>query len=365
MNVLVLPGDDIGPEITAVALSVIKRVDALFSLGLRFEIHDVGVASFHRTGSTLPEPVIDAALAADAVILGPCGMTDYPAREAGGINVPGTIRKRLDLYANIRPARSRAGLRDARPGLDCLIVRENTEGFYSDRNMFLGSAEFMPTPDVALSVRKITAHASQRIARVAFDYAQRRRRSVTAVGKRHVLQMSDGIFIREAAAVAAEYPEVTWREMDIDAMAADLYSRPQRHDVILITNMFGDILSNAAVAMSGSLGLAAALNAGDHHAVANAGHGSAPDIAGKDIANPTGLILSCAMLLERLGNRRRRPDMIDAARCVESAVDAALSDPAARTADLGGNLGTRAFGAAVVTQLEKCASVSIAHVFDT
>ena len=355
MNVLVLPGDDIGPEITAATLAIVKRADEMFSLGLKLDTRDVGMASYRRSGTTLPEEVMEAALAADAVILGPCGMTEYPAREAGGINVPGTIRKRLDLYANIRPARSRAGLRDARPGLDCLIVRENTEGFYSDRNMFLGNAEFMPTPDVALSVRKITAHASRRIARVAFEYARRRRKRVTAVGKRHVLQLSDGIFIREAEAVAAQYADVTWREMDIDAMAADIYSRPERHDVILITNMFGDILSNAAVAMSGSLGLAAALNAGDQHAVANAGHGSAPDIAGKDIANPTGLILSCAMLLDWLGHRHDRGDLKSAGRCIENAVDAALANPANHTADLGGKAGTRAFGAAVLAQMETSA----------
>src|SRR5687768_8143589 len=190
MNIVVLPGDDIGPEITKAALSVVASVNEVFSLGLRFETHEVGMACHRRTGTTLPEAVIEAAIAADAVILGPAGMTEYPPREDGGINVPGTIRKRLDLYANLRPARSRAGMRDARPGLDCLIVRENTEGFYSDRNMFLGNAEFMPTPDVALSVRKITAHASRRIARVAFDYARRRRKRVSAVGKRHVLQLS-------------------------------------------------------------------------------------------------------------------------------------------------------------------------------
>jgi 3-isopropylmalate dehydrogenase len=190
---------------------------------------------------------------------------------------------------------------------------------------------------------------------VAFEYAQRRSKRVTAVGKRHVLQLSDGIFIRETETVAAQFPDVTWREMDIDAMAADIYSRPQRHDVILITNMFGDILSNAAVAMSGSLGLAAALNAGDKHAVANAGHGSAPDIAGKDIANPCGLILSCAMLLDWLGHRHDRANFRNAAACIEAAVDAALANPATRTADLGGNTGTRAFGAAVVAHLEKTA----------
>jgi len=355
MNLLILPGDDIGPEITAAARAVLERANDVFSLGLTFTQRDVGVASFKRLGTTLPESIVEEALAADAVVLGPCGMTDYAPREKGGINVPGTIRKRLDLYANIRPARSRAGIARALPKLDCLIVRENTEGFYSDRNMFMGSGEFMPTPDLALSVRKITAKASKRIAQVAFEYAARRRKQLTAVGKRHVLQLSDGIFIDQTTAVASMFPNVTWREMDVDAMAADLYTRPERHDVILITNMFGDILSNLAVAMSGSLGLAAALNAGEAHAVANAGHGSAPDIAGRDIANPTGLILSCAMLLDWLGNRHGRAPLSDAGHAIEAAVDAVLADPARRTADLGGRTGTRDFGAAVVGELEKSA----------
>jgi len=356
MNILVLPGDDIGPEITAAAMSVLQRADAIFSLGLNFETREVGMACHRRIGTTLPESIVEAALAADGVVLGPCGMTEYPPLEKGGINVPGTLRKRLDLYANLRPARSRESLRNARPGLDCLVARENTEGFYSDRNMFMGSGEFMPTADCALSVRKITAQASRRIAQVAFEHASRRRKQVTAVGKRHVLQMGDGIFMREAAAVAKNFPDVAWREMDIDAMAADLYTRPERHDVILITNMFGDILSNAASAMAGGLGLAAALNAGDQHAAANAAHGSAPDIAGRDRANPTSLILSSAMLLEWLGTRHKRDDLVTAAHAIEGAVDACLADPGTRTADVGGSLGTRAFGAAVVGRLEKSAN---------
>ena len=353
MNILVLPGDDIGPEITAAAVAVLERANEVFSLGLSLHRREIGVASYKRIGTTLPDEVIEEALSADGVVLGPCGMTDYAPRERGGINVPGTIRKRLDLYANIRPARSRPGLPKALANLDCLIARENTEGFYSDRNMFMGSGEFMPTADVALSVRKITAKASRRIAQIAFEYASRRRKHVTAVGKRHVLQLSDGIFIDQAKAVASNFPDVQWREMDIDAMAADLYTRPERHDVILITNMFGDVLSNLAVAMSGSLGLAAALNAGDRHAVANAGHGSAPDIAGRDIANPSGLILSCAMLLEWLGNRHARPGLTQAARAIETAVDAVLADPSKRTADLGGRAGTRTFGDAVMAQVDK------------
>jgi 3-isopropylmalate dehydrogenase len=166
--------------------------------------------------------------------------------------------------------------------------------------------------------------------------------------------------MQQTQTVAAQTPGVTWREMDVDAMAADLYTRPERHDVILITNMFGDILSNAASAMAGGLGLAAALNAGDSHAAANAAHGSAPDIAGQDQANPTSLILSSAMLLEWLGMRDKCSDLIVAAKAIEFAVDSCLADPATRTADIGGGLGTGAFAAAVLKRLEKSARQPVA-----
>lgn len=351
MNIVVMAGDDIGPEIVSAAMAVVTAADAEFSLGLRFTDVEVGMASHRKHGTTLTEEAFRMAAQADAVIVGPCGMTDYPPLAEGGLNIPGTIRKRLDLYANLRPARSRAGLPDARRGLDVLIVRENTEGFYSDRTMFQGNGEFMPTPDVALSVRKITRQGSERIAKVAFDYAQRRSRRVTVVGKRHVLQMTDGLFMEPAFALAKSQPGIALREMDIDAMAADIYTRPERHDVILISNMFGDILSNLAVALSGGLGMAAAINAGDQHAIANAGHGSAPDIAGKGIANPTGMILSAGMLLEWLGIRHGKPAFQQAWRAIQLAVDAALADPEARTGDLGGRGTTKSFGDAVVRHL--------------
>ena len=352
MRIVVMPGDDIGPEITAVTMTMLEAVNRTHALGMVFETVDVGMASFRKCGNTIPESAVEAALAADGVILGPCGMTLYPPREQGGINVPGTIRKRLGLYANMRPARSRPGVPNARPGLDVLIARENTEGFYADRNMHLGIAEFMPTEDVALSVRKITRQGSRRIAKVAFEYAARRRKNVTAVGKQHVLQMTDGLFMSEAYALAKDHPDIAFREADIDAMAADLYTRPQRYDVILITNMFGDILSNEAVALSGGLGLAAALNAGDEHAIANAGHGSAPDLAGRGVANPAGLMLSVAMLLEWLGARHGKPAYGEACSAIEAALDSALADAQARTADLGGRGNTASFAKAVTSRIE-------------
>lgn len=356
MQILILPGDHIGPEITGVAHRVLERVNEVYSLRLGFETMDVGLAALPSHRTTLPDSVVTAAKEAAGVVLGPASMTHYPSVEQGGINVPGAMRRLLDLYANIRPSRSRSGLADARPGLDLVMVRENTEGFYADRNMFLGHAEVMPTPDLALSIRKITAQASRRIARSAFELARRRRKKVTAVHKETVLKMSDGLFMREVRAMAAQYPDVTFEAVMVDTMAALLYHRPQQFDVVVITNMFGDILSNEAAAMSGGLGLAAALNAGDDHAAANAAHGSAPDIGGQDQANPTSLILSSGMLLEWLGVRHSRDDLRVAAACIEHALDAVLADPGQRTGDLGGPLGTRAFGASVVKQIERSAS---------
>jgi 3-isopropylmalate dehydrogenase len=348
MKIAVLPGDDIGPEITEATLAVLEAADRRFALDLGFEVAEVGMAAHRRTGTTLPPEVVETARNADGIILGPCGVSSYPPESDGGINVPRTIRKTFDLYANIRPARSRPPLPRAVPGLDCLIVRENTEGFYADRSLFHGPGEFMPTPDCALSFRKITAQASRRIAKIAFDYANHRRGRITVAGKRHILPVTDGLFFREVKNEALLHPNVTWREMDIDAMAADLYTRPGDHDVILTTNMFGDILSNVALALSGSLGLAQSLNMGECHAAANAGHGSAPDIAGRGTANPTGLMLSAAMLLRWLGERHQLREYVHAAASIEAATDVAMYDQGSRTADLGGSSKTQAFTKAVI-----------------
>ena len=352
MKIAVLPGDDIGPEIVDATLAVLEVVDRRYQLGIRFDVHEVGMAAHRRCGTTLPDKALEGARGADGIILGPGGMTEYPPLADGGINIPGTIRKNLVLYANIRPARSRANVARAVPGLDCVIVRENTEGFYADRNLYSGYGEMMPTKDTALSLRVITAEASRRIGRMACQVAQERSGKITLVGKRHVLQVTDGLFMREVAEAAKEFPGVQIVEIDIDAMAADLYLRPERHDVILTSNMYGDILSNQAVALSGALGLACALNAGDEHAAANAGHGSAPDIAGKGIANPTGIILSSALLLNWLGKRHGSPNFQSAARAIEAAVDDVIGLQTIRTPDLSGSATTKEFTQAVMRVLD-------------
>ena len=348
MKLLVLAGDGIGPEITSATLAVLDAADRRFGLGFSYEKRDIGLASLKAQGTTLPEGILARAREVDGVILGPISHLDYPPADKGGINVSAAFRVKLDLYANVRPARSRAGL--GRP-MDLVIMRECTEGFYPDRNMHQGSGEFMPVPGVALSVRKITAHACERIARRAFELARKRKKLVTAVHKQNVFRVTDGLYLDTVRSVAREFPDVRLEEEIVDAMAAKLVRHPERYDVVLATNFYADILSDLASELSGSLGLAGSVNAGDSLCAAQAQHGSAPDIAGKDRANPTSLILSAAMLLEWIGEKKNRAACADAGKAIDRAVDKALAKPDTRTADLGGKLGTRAFGDAVAAAL--------------
>jgi 3-isopropylmalate dehydrogenase len=217
--------------------------------------------------------------------------------------------------------------------------------------MFMGRGEFMPTEDMAIAVRKVTARQCQRISRVAFDAARKRRKKVTAVHKANVFHISDGLFLREVRKVAKEYPDVELDEKIVDAMAALLVRDPSRFDCIVTGNMFGDILSDEASEISGSLGLAGSVMAGDDACCAQAQHGSAPDIAGKNIANPTSLILSAVMLFEWLAARHSRPEFDKAARAIDSAIDNALQSPQTRTRDLGGMLNTDAFAKHIAEQI--------------
>jgi isocitrate/isopropylmalate dehydrogenase len=348
INLLVLAGDGIGPEITAATLAVLRAADRAFGLSFAFSEAAIGWVAHRSEGTTFPVSVLERAKAADGILLGPVSHNEYPPAGEGGLNPSAELRKRLDLYANIRPARSRSGFppRCGKP-VDLVIVRENTEGFYADRNMHQGSGEFMPTPDLALAVRKITRGGSTRIAEATFKLAMPRRKKVTAVHKANVLRVSDGLYLECVRSVAKRYPKVAYEERIIDAMAALLVRDASQFDVVVTTNMYGDILSDEASEIAGSLGLAASLNAGAEHAVAQAQHGSAPDIAGKNVANPSSLIGSAAMLLAWLGERRQDDKLVRAAVAIEAALDKTIGDPQTRTPDLGGTLGTDAFGETV------------------
>jgi 3-isopropylmalate dehydrogenase len=351
MKLLILPGDGIGPEITDATIEVLRALDEIHTLQLEFDTEEIGFGSLEREGTTLPQVVLDKVPLSDGVILGPVSHYAYPPKEQGGFNPSAELRVRFDLFANIRPCRSRPGLSILRSPMDVVIVRENTEGFYSDRNMFAGSGEFMPDPDSAFSIRKITRAASTRIARTAFELARLRGNHVTAVHKANVVKLSDGLFLAAFREVAEDYPDVRVDELLVDAAAAKLIHVPDFFDVLVTTNMYGDILSDEASELAGGLGLAGSLNASETIGVAQAQHGSAPDIAGTGTANPTSLILSAAMLLEWRGKRDGDAALLTAADHLERAVDYVLADPTTRTREIGGTLGTTEFTRAVIARL--------------
>ena len=352
MKVAFMPGDGIGPEISAATRKVLEAADRRFGLGFTYHEIEIGFEALRKYGSTLPDVSYAQIRKADALILGPVSHLDYPPKDQGGLNPSGELRKRLDLYANIRPALTRKGLGSPTGAeFDMVIYRENTEGFYADRCMHSGSGEVQVTADVAIAMRRITRDASIRIAEAAFKGAMQRRKKVTAVHKQNVLKVTDGLFLSCCREVAARFPEVEYDEVLIDAACAHFVRRPEAFDVVCTTNMFGDILSDLASELSGGLGLAASLNAGEGVAMAQAQHGSAPDIAGKGIANPASLIGSSAMLLEWLGAHHDRPDLVKAGRAIHIALDTTIADPATRTGDLGGNLGTMAFAEEIAKAL--------------
>lgn len=350
MKFIVLPCDGIGPEIVSASIDVLKAADAAYKLGLTYDYESVGFDSLKDHGTTLRQEVLEKSRSYDGIILGTQSHADYPAPEKGGRNVSAGFRIGLDLYANVRPARTRpflqSNMREGR-SMDLVIMREATEGFYPDRNMARGWGEMMPSPDMALSTRKITRHCSERIARRAFELAMTRRKKVTAIHKANSFHMTDGLFLEAVRHVAKDFPEVQLDDLLVDASTAHLVKEPERFDVLVATNFYGDIISDLASELSGSLGLAGSIMASDDLCCAQAQHGSAPTIAGKDIANPTSMILSVAMMVRWVGDKRGIKVMQQAGDAISAAVDAVLSNPTTRTRDIGGTMGCKDFAQAV------------------
>ena len=354
MRILVLPCDGIGPEIIDATMSVMNEANSKFDLGLQFDYDEVGFVSLEKYGTTLREEVLGKAKTYDGIILGTQSHADYPPPEEGGRNVSAGFRIGLDLYANVRPARTRPFLTSnmsAGKTMDLVIMREATEGFYPDRNMSRGWGEVMTDPDTALSIRKITRHCCDRIVRRGFELAMKRRKKVTALHKANSFHMTDGLFLECVSNVAKDFPEVEIDSLLIDAFTAHLVRTPEKFDVVVATNFYGDIVSDLASELSGSLGLAGSMMASDTHCCAQAQHGSAPDIAGHDKANPVSMILSTAMLLEWMGEHRKHKALTAAGGAMTEAVDKVLENPQSRTADLGGFMGCKAFGEEVAKHL--------------
>ena len=347
----VLHGDGIGPEIVPSSVAMVDAAVAAAGID-PIEWHELplGESAIPEHASHTPEITLKTLADLDGWLLGPHDNASYPQPYRSHLNPSGTIRKHFGLYANIRPAKAFEGGNAIVPGTDLVIARENTEGFYADRNTFAGTGEMMPTPDVAIMHGIITRAATERIAHSAFQLAQRRRKKVTIVHKANVLKLTTGLFRDVCREVAAQYPDVEVNDFHIDAMTVHLVRRANLFDVIVAENMFGDILSDLAGEVAGSLGIAPSLNSSDTHAMAQAAHGSAPDIAGRDLANPIAMNLSSAMLLDWLSGRHDDPRMADAARRLEDGVTATVH-AGTSTRDLGGSASCSEFTAAVVERI--------------
>jgi 3-isopropylmalate dehydrogenase len=344
----VLNGDDIGHEVVPAAVAVATAAAERHGLRIEWRPMPIGRTALDTHGTTLPEGTLETLAKMNGFILGPIGHREYP-KGPGSINPHPIMRKQFNLFANVRPTRSYPGIGCLYDDIDLVIVRENNEGFQPDRNVVAGSGEFRPTNDMTISVRVITRVGSERVARVAFNLARHRRKLLTIIHKNTVFKLGCGMFVEECYGVAKDFPDVTVNEVIVDTMAMRLVRDPQNFDVVVTTNMFGDILTDEAAGLVGGLGMAPGLCIGDgDFAMAQATHGSAPDIAGTGRANPYAMIDSTRMLLDWLGRRRGIPQAIEAARSMETAITATLGNPTARTGDIRGAGSTATMTAAIV-----------------
>jgi isocitrate dehydrogenase (NAD+) len=335
--VVLIPGDGIGPEVTAAVQRILKAVDA----PIEWVEHVAGLAAIERGGDGLPAETLDAIRTHAVALKGPC---TTPIGE-GFVSINVRLRKELDLYAAVRPVRNLDGVPTRYQGVDLVIVRENTEGLYS-------GIEATLAPGVVTTTKVATEKACSRIARWAFRYArQRGRKKITVFHKANIMKLTDGMFMRCARAVHdQEFPEVDYQELIIDAGCMGLVQDPTRFDLLLLENLYGDVLSDLCAAFVGGLGVVPGANIGDHGAVFEAVHGSAPDIAGRDLANPLALLMSAVMLLNHLAETRRDEACAAAAQRIKDGYNHALAE-GCKTRDLGGTLGTREFADAVVARL--------------
>ncbi len=350
----ILNGDDIGLEIVPVAVKVLKTAVAQYpEIDVEWHPLPVGYTSFLEYGTTLLDSVKEELYTLDGWILGPIGHMAYPKDQPLCFNPHPILRREYDLVANIRPAKAYPTIPCIKDQTDLVIIRENNEGFQPDRNMFLGNSECMPTPDMALSLRVITKRNSQIVAREGFELARKRNklRKVTAIHKNTVFKLGCGLFIDSCREIAAEYPDIEFETVVVDTFAMKMLMHPEDYDVVITTNMFGDILTDEAAGLVGGLGMAAGLCAGPQYCMAQATHGSAPDIYGKGIANPFAIIKSSQMMLDWLGRKKNDEKMISAAADIEWAAEAVLSDKASITPDLGGTASTEEMGEAICRKI--------------
>ncbi|CAN5753450.1 isocitrate/isopropylmalate dehydrogenase family protein [soil metagenome] len=330
-TITLIPGDGIGPEVTAAVLRIFKAA----GLDIEWERYEAGLIAFERYKRSLPVELLDSIRRNKVALKGP--LTTPIAEGITSVNVG--LRKALELYANLRPVRNLAGVESRFTGVDLIIVRENTEDLYS-------GLEHEVVPGVVESLKIITERASTRIAEFAFAYAKAHGRArVTAIHKANIMKLGDGLFLESARKVSREHTDVSYDERIVDALCMQLVMAPETFDVLLLPNLYGDIVSDLSAGLVGGLGVVPGANLGGDCAVFEAVHGSAPDIASKNLANPTALLLSALMMLDHLGER-------EAAARIRAALDEVLVAGTIRTRDLGGTASTTEFTDAVCRAVE-------------
>jgi isocitrate dehydrogenase (NAD+) len=330
--ITLIPGDGIGPEVTEAVVRILKVAGA----DIEWERHEAGVAAFKRCNQSLPLELLESIRRNKVALKGP--VTTPIAEGFTSVNVG--LRKALDLYANLRPVRNLPGVQSRFSDVDLIIVRENTEDLYA-------GLEHQIIPGVVESLKIITERASTRVSLFAFDHAKKNgRRLVTAIHKANIMKLSDGLFLESTRKVSREYPDISYDERIVDAACMQLVMKPEKFDVLLLPNLYGDIVSDLCAGLVGGLGVVPGANMGEDCAVFEAVHGSAPDIADKNLANPTALLLSALMMLDHIGEGQR------AAR-IRAALDRVLAAGIVRTHDLGGHATTTEFTEAVCREIEK------------
>ena len=329
--VTLIPGDGIGPEVTAAVVRILK----VAAVDIQWERHDAGVTAFKRFNKSLPAELLESITRNKIALKGP--VTTPIAEGFTSVNVG--LRKALNLFANLRPVRNLPGVTSRFSGVDLIIVRENTEDLYS-------GLEHEVVPGVVESLKIITEAASTRIARFAFDYARtNNRKRVTAIHKANIMKLGDGLFLESCRTVARDYADIQYDERIVDAACMHLVMHPEKMDVLLLPNLYGDIVSDLCAGLVGGLGVVPGANLGLECAVFEAVHGSAPDIADKNLANPTALLLSALMMLDHMGER-------DKSERIRHALTRVLTDGRVRTRDLGGEASTTEFTEAICRALE-------------
>jgi isocitrate dehydrogenase (NAD+) len=330
--VTLIPGDGIGPEVTAAVVRIFKAA----GFGIDWERHDAGVTAFERYKTSLPAELLESIKRNKVALKGP---VTTPIGE-GFTSVNVGLRKALDLFANLRPVKNLKGVESRFSGVDLVIVRENTEDLYS-------GLEHEVVPGVVESLKIITERASTRIARFAFEHARANgRKRVTAIHKANIMKLGDGLFLESCRTASRDYSDISYDERIVDAACMHLVMRPEQFDVLVLPNLYGDIVSDLCAGLVGGLGVVPGANLGVGCAVFEAVHGSAPDIAGKNLANPTALLLSGLMMLDHLGERQQ------SAR-IRQALDSVLAEGRVRTRDMDGTATTTEFTEAICKRLEK------------